>query len=97
MPLDAQTQAVLDSIAASGEPAVYELPIAQARLAQLKAIAAMGGEPGLCNSSQGMWAPRYKFVDRESTCLTAEPGTGGQHCTLQNLANIRASASSRRT
>jgi acetyl esterase len=45
MPLDAQTQAVVDSIAASGAPPMHELPIAQARQAQLKRVAAMGGEP----------------------------------------------------
>lgn len=42
MPLDAQTQAVLDSIAASGAPPMHTLPVARARQAQLKAVAAMG-------------------------------------------------------
>jgi acetyl esterase len=45
MPLDAQTQAVLDAIAASGAPPVNELPLAEARQTLLKARAAMGGEP----------------------------------------------------
>src|SRR5258708_34614468 len=43
MPLDAQTQAVVDSIAASGEPPMHKLSVAEARQAQLKAVAAMGG------------------------------------------------------
>jgi hypothetical protein len=45
MPLDAQTQAVVDSIAASGEPPMHKLSVAEARQAQLKAVAAMGGKP----------------------------------------------------
>jgi acetyl esterase len=45
MPLDAQTQAVVDRIAASGEPPMHTLSVAEARQAQLKGVAAMGGKP----------------------------------------------------
>ena len=38
VPLDAQTQAVLDGIAASGAPPMYKLPVAEARQALLSAV-----------------------------------------------------------
>src|SRR5260370_5395438 len=58
MPLDAQTQAVVDSIAASGEPPMHKLSVAEARQAQLKAVAAMGGKPETVGHSEVRELPR---------------------------------------
>ncbi len=44
MPLDPQTQAVLDFLAASGMPPMHTQTVADARGAML-AMGAMGGEP----------------------------------------------------
>ena len=57
MPLDAQTQAVVDSIAASGEPPMHTLSVAEARQAQLKAVAAMGGKPETVGHSEDRELP----------------------------------------
>ncbi len=43
MPLDAQTQAVLEMLAAMGGPPLYTLSVADARQVMV-AMAAMGGE-----------------------------------------------------